>query len=135
MSGTKTFADKAVTAATAGKTEAGSVTFHGLYAPVTAGNWGAGWYGITSEGKIAPGTSTTTMKALRGYFTGAVANARIFIMDDEFITGIGNISSKMADVDGDIYDLQGRKVVRGTLSNGTLPSGLYIINGKKVFVK
>jgi hypothetical protein len=38
-------------------------------------------------------------------------------------------------VDGDIYDLQGRKVVRGTLSNGTLPSGLYIINGKKVFVK
>ena len=135
MSGTQTFADKEVTATDAGTTEASSVTFHGIYAPVTAGNWGEDWYGVTSEGKIAPGTSTTTMKALRGYFTGAVANARVFIMDDEGVTGIGNISGKMADVDGDIYDLQGRKVVRGTLSNGTLPSGLYIINGKKVFVK
>ena len=37
--------------------------------------------------------------------------------------------------DGDIYDLQGRKIVHGTLSNGTLRKGVYIQNGKKVVNK
>jgi len=33
------------------------------------------------------------------------------------------------------YDLQGRLIVNGKLSNGKLPKGLYIHNGKKVVVK
>ena len=128
MSGTKTFADMVVTAADAGTTEASSVTFHGLYAPVTAGNWGSDWYGVTSAGNIAPGnTETTTMKALRGYFTGNVAGARVMILDDD-ATGIDNISNKMADGTDSIYNLSGQKVNKAQ-------KGLYIINGKKVFVK
>jgi hypothetical protein len=128
MSDTQTFADKEVTAATAGSVTESNVTFHGLYAPVAAGDWGEDWYGVTSEGKIAKGTETTTMKALRGYFTGVVASARIFITDDEVVTGIGDISSKMADGADSIYNLSGQKVNKAQ-------KGLYIINGKKVFVK
>ena len=33
------------------------------------------------------------------------------------------------------YDLQGRKIERGTSSNGKLPKGIYIVNGKKVVIK
>ena len=33
------------------------------------------------------------------------------------------------------YDLQGRLIVNGKLSNGKLPKGLYINNGRKVVIK
>ena len=36
---------------------------------------------------------------------------------------------------GEWYDLQGRKMVHGTSSNGTLPKGIYVRNGKKFIVK
>ena len=36
---------------------------------------------------------------------------------------------------GAMYDMQGRQIVNGKLSNGKLPKGLYIVNGKKVSVK
>ena len=45
-------------------------------------------------------------------------------------TGIGDVRSKMSDVRGDVFNLQGQKMV-----HGTLPKGMYIINGKKVVVK
>lgn len=34
-----------------------------------------------------------------------------------------------------IYSLDGRKIVNGSLTDGTLPKGVYIINGKKVVIK
>ena len=34
-----------------------------------------------------------------------------------------------------VYDLQGRRIVHSTSSNGTLPSGIYIVNGKKYIQK
>ena len=33
------------------------------------------------------------------------------------------------------YDLQGRRIANGKLSNGKLPKGLYIHNGRKVVIK
>jgi hypothetical protein len=128
LSGELTFADKAVVA-TASTTEASGVTFHGIYAPITAGNWGAEWYGVTSEGKIAKGTSTTTMNGLRAYFTGNVANARIFIVDDENTTGIAAINREGMTIDNAaVYNLSGQKVQHAK-------KGLYIVNGKKVVIK
>ena len=128
LSGELTFADKAVVAI-ASTTEASDVTFHGIYAPTTAGNWGAEWYGVTSEGKIAKGTSTTTMNGLRAYFTGNVANARIFIVDDENTTGIAAINRENMTIDNAaVYNLSGQKVQHAK-------NGLYIVNGKKVVIK
>ena len=43
-------------------------------------------------------------------------------------TGIADVRSKMADVRGEIYDLQGRRIAQPT-------KGLYIINGKKVVIR
>ena len=43
-------------------------------------------------------------------------------------TSVADVRSKMSDVRGDYYDLQGRKVAEPT-------KGLYIVNGKKVIVK
>jgi hypothetical protein len=34
-----------------------------------------------------------------------------------------------------VFDLQGRKIVHGQLSNGQIPKGFYIMNGKKVVVR
>ncbi len=57
------------------------------------------------------------------------APALMFVFaDDMQTTGVQDVRSKMADVRGDIFDLQGRKVANPT-------KGLYIMNGKKVMVK
>ena len=37
--------------------------------------------------------------------------------------------------EGSVYDLSGRKSVNGKLSNGKLPKGIYIKDGKKVVIK
>lgn len=50
-----------------------------------------------------------------------------FILGGE-TTGINDVRSKMADVRGEVYDLQGRKVAQPT-------KGLYIMNGKKIIIK
>ena len=34
--------------------------------------------------------------------------------------------------EGTVYDLSGRKIVNGKLSNGKLPKGIYIQSGKKI---
>ena len=48
--------------------------------------------------------------------------------DEMQTTGVNDVRSKMADVRGDFFDLQGRKVANPT-------KGLYIVNGKKAIVK
>ena len=49
-----------------------------------------------------------------------------FVFGD--VTGIADVRSKMEDVRGDFFDLQGRKVAQPT-------KGLYIVNGKKIVIK
>ncbi|MBR1519765.1 MAG: leucine-rich repeat domain-containing protein [Bacteroidaceae bacterium] len=55
--------------------------------------------------------------------------------DDEDATAIAQLEVV---IDGAVYDLSGRKVAdsyRKSVENHTLPSGLYLVNGKKVMVK
>ena len=54
------------------------------------------------------------------------------VFDDA--TAISTVSGSPADT-GDIYDLNGRKIVRGTSSNGTLRKGVYVKEGQKVIIK
>ena len=73
------------------------------------------------------------LKAAKAYLqttydvTAAGAPTLAIVIDGE-TTGIADVRSKMEDVRGDFFDLQGRKVTQPT-------KGLYIVNGKKVIVK
>ena len=73
------------------------------------------------------------MKGFRAYFQlkGEAVGARAFSLDlgDGETTGIADVRSKMVDVRGDYFDLQGRKV------ENTAKKGIYIQNGRKVVIK
>ena len=74
------------------------------------------------------------LKANRAYLhttfdvTSVGAHALSIVFDDEETTAISEVKSKKAEVSGDYFDLQGRKVAQPT-------KGLYIVNGRKVLVK
>ena len=80
--------------------------------------------------KINDGTLPANKAYLPVLTANIPSNAREFtiIFDDMQTTGVNDVRSKMADVRGDFFDLQGRKVANPT-------KGLYIVNGKKVVIK
>ena len=57
------------------------------------------------------------------------------IITNTGIYGIYNSTMRKEQVNDAIYDLSGRKIVNCKLSNGKLPKGIYIKNGKKFIVK
>ena len=83
------------------------------------GSQGVGFY------KLAGGNTLEAYKAYLKY-DGGGAGARAFIGFDE-ATGIEGVSVNENFENGEVYDLQGRRVVNPT-------KGLYIVNGKKVFI-
>lgn len=72
-------------------------------------------------------SSTGTIGANKAYLTYSGAGAREFFSIEGNVTGIDDVRSQMSDVRGEVYDLQGRQVANPT-------KGLYIVNGKKVFI-
>lgn len=52
-----------------------------------------------------------------------------------YATGVRGVQEQKPSDDDSIYDLSGRQIVNGKLSNGKLPRGIYIMNGKIVMVK
>lgn len=54
---------------------------------------------------------------------------------DDDATGISEMEKWRNGENEKFYDLQGRLIVNGKLSNGKLPKGLYINNGRKVVIK
>ena len=113
------------------------VTFLGLYQP----------FGITEEvmnlksvlcvgddGKIISPTSGTTLGSSYPYFTTddlAQGDESIIVnLGEEDPTGITPVTTLPSASDDTYYDLNGRKV-----SNGQMPKGIYIQNGKKVVIK
>ncbi len=83
------------------------------------GSQGVGFYKLSSTGTIGAN------KAYLTYSGGA--GAREFFPIEGNVTGIDDVRSQMSDVRGEVYDLQGRQVANPT-------KGLYIVNGKKVFI-
>lgn len=110
------------------------VTFQTTYAPIAAPGM-KGLYGVTSAGKIQPGSDKASLKGFRAYFSGLpAASAAQFMLTvdgETVITGIDGITREAQEkLDGStIYNLKGQKV--------TVPAkgGLYIINGKKTILK
>ena len=58
-------------------------------------------------------------------------------LTQDMIDGIKEIKNEsltpaLSEGEGDWYDLSGRQIVNGKLSNGKLPRGIYIKGGKKI---
>ena len=100
-----------------------------------AGNYVFGWPSKSESpdedcGFYYVNTNAVTLPNGRAYLTtGDVGSARLSIVfDDEIATGVADVRSKMEDIRGEYFDLQGRRISQPT-------KGLYIVNGKKVVVK
>lgn len=92
-----------------------------------------------SDNKFWYSTGKTNIKAFRGWFElGAVLGkdtdfgAKVRFVIDDAPTSIEGIEN--GNVDGDVYTLQGIYVGRD-VDKSRLPKGIYIIDGKKTFVK
>ena len=88
-----------------------------------------GKHGVTAAGKLAPGSSTATLKSLRAYFTGVPQGAGVRIVVIDEATGISRVVGRELSVEGQTYNLQGQRVE--SLKKG----GLYIKNGRKIVMK
>ena len=102
------------------------------------------WYAVQADSD--PETQET-IQSFRAYmlpsthFSGAKISMILEDLDEwnelgetTDIENIGQSDNLQSDDDA-IYDLNGRKVAEGKLSNGQLPKGIYIQNGKKIVIK
>ena len=67
-------------------------------------------------------------------FSATKPTARSFLGQIRKVTGLFAPKMRTAAARLGVYDLSGRKVADGTDTNG-LPQGLYIVGGRKVFVR
>ena len=97
---------------------------------LTAGTPTAGTYYTLAAGPTFKKSSGGTLAAGKAYLDlfGATAPVLNISFENGDVTGVKDVRSKMEDVRGDFFDLQGRKVVQPT-------KGLYIQSGRKVILK
>ena len=88
------------------------------------GSHGIGFYTISEAGPLAAGKAYLHLPTSD---VSALARCFIFDFDNEEVTGIVEFEAKTADTEG-CFDLQGRRVLRPS-------NGIYIVNGKKLFIK
>ena len=123
--------------------------FIGTYHNITIGDnpWAYGYVGTTGDGfvagKLVKLAATATVPSMRAYLMmkgiSAASLAACFV-DDGSVTGIGHITNGELDADApvDVYSTDGRKVRTAVNSSECLvglPSGIYVVNGKKYLVK
>ena len=130
-----TFYNVDVTEVAEGETAVTGATFHANYNYKAAGDITGTWYGINStSGNVQKAGPTTHLLGFRAYITfdTEVDPARLNVTfvsegsEGEATTIKG--TELMNSQNGDIYDLQGRKV-------NNAQKGIYIQNGKKVVIK
>ena len=102
--------------------------------------WANGFYkAMRTDAVFTPGTAIVQLdkdNGISGAKTAYFSN-RLY----ETTTGIDNISAngsgfRKASLAGkDVYNIYGQVVRRGTTDTAGLPSGIYIVNGKKLIVK
>lgn len=98
---------------------ASGVTANGTHFVLNNGSQGIGFYRMTSGKKIGVG---------KAYLNYSSTGAREFFAFEEESTGIASVNVNLNDNDNRYYDLQGRRIAQPT-------KGLYIVNGKMVFIK
>lgn len=96
------------------------------YMLANGGN-GVGFYRVENETTSAAGKAyLSTTEALKQESGSSSRLTMVFVDNDA--TAINGVSNAAEEVDGKIYNLNGQQVINPT-------KGLYIVNGKKVFVK
>ena len=133
--------------------EVGGVQFVGNYVKdhVMANDGGEDYYILTDVFKHS--TGKTKIKGLRAYFhIPAAASSNIVAIGADFdgdgqATGISEMQNEELRMKNNIYDLQGRLVGEmknesnsyssfgGEADNSSLAPGIYIVNGRKVYLK
>lgn len=95
---------------------------------------GDNFYYFTTANTMKPLISGNSILPMRGYMeatNGTTAAKDLLFTVDDVTTGIVRLNADgMEVIEGDIYDLQGRK-----LSKPNATKGIYIINGKKMVVR
>ena len=87
------------------------------------------------DGEFHPFNAGATIGAFRVCLTGLNPSGARAIFFDGDVTGINSIENGKQKNDDVWYDLQGRRIGQGSMANGQLKPGLYIVNGKKVIIK
>lgn len=118
--------DVEVAATTTSDVTVDGVTHHGAFAKEDVATGTTAYYGWNENGEFVKAT-TGTLLPFRTYLTtdAALAAPAFKVIMDE-TTGINAITTTEAD--GAIYDLSGRRVEKAV-------KGIYIQNGKKIYVK
>ena len=118
--------DVEVAATTTSDVTVDGVTHHGSFAKEDVATGTTAYYGWNENGEFVKAT-TGTLLPFRTYLTteAALAAPAFKVIMDE-TTGIDAITTTEAD--GAIYDLSGRRVEKAV-------KGIYIQNGKKIYVK
>lgn len=118
--------DVEVAATTTSDVTVDGVTHHGAFAKENVATGTTAYYGWNENGEFVKAT-TGTLLPFRTYLTtdAALAAPAFKVIMDE-TTGIEAITTTEAD--GAIYDLSGRRVEKAV-------KGIYIQNGKKIYVK
>lgn len=101
------------------------------------------FFGMKANGIFYPMSKDGTVKAFRSYLSltfpseSAAKNPKIsMLLSDGAATGIEQIENVELNADSPVYDLSGRKVAESwSKAKGSLQAGIYIVNGKKLFVK
>ena len=110
--------------------------YSGDYSATHKGTWtkmsADGLYGIVNAtGDIRLGTSNATFKAFRSYFDLTYpegSSIKMSFVNNDGVSTTINAAEVLDELNGDIYDMSGRKVNK-------VQKGIYIQNGKKVVIK
>ena len=91
-------------------------------------------------GETVIGTCSTTATVTGAMLVDEEAQPINTMLNDSAATptGLNSLTpapSPTGEGSRNIYSLDGRKIVNGSLTDGTLPKGVYIVNGKKVVIK
>lgn len=108
--------------------------FTGTYTPANAN----GKYGLNANGIFQKGGDKATITAFSAYLTLPEAQEAksVVLAWNGVPTGINATSATNSHEEVKVYNLQGCRVVTGNSADiQTLPSGVYIVNNKKVVIK
>ena len=108
----------------------GDYDFLGTYSPMTIDGTKTTYF-LGSDGNLKLAKENTTLNGLRAYFKVSSANGAkpALLIDGETITAIEEVEAEPTSSSNAVYSVNG--IYMGDDIN-SLPSGVYIVNGKKI---